>query len=235
MNFMGVTTLKIPEGNVVKITRKNDGVVLWSAGRLPSEYQEVEWIGTDGNSYFVSDFTINDLDQFTLYYTYSAPSDTMCMFGSDGTGVSGVTSPRFLHRHGYFIYNQDTTAGNVHLFVFKTDDEFHSYKMEFEHQGEIVVYLDGVLLLTHTFYNAGDYRPFGVFCNNYKNLPTSYLATKGAKIAELRFVDDTTGKDVFNPVPCYRKSDGVIGMYDTVSKTFYTNEGTGAFTKGADV
>ena len=36
-------------------------------------------------------------------------------------------------------------------------------------------------------------------------------------------------------VPCYRKSDGEIGMYDTVSKTFYTNAGTGTFLKGADV
>ena len=36
-------------------------------------------------------------------------------------------------------------------------------------------------------------------------------------------------------IPCYRKSDGEIGMYDTVSRTFYTNAGTGSFTKGADV
>lgn len=38
-----------------------------------------------------------------------------------------------------------------------------------------------------------------------------------------------------NFIPCYRKSDGEIGMYDTVSKTFYTNAGTGTFLKGEDV
>lgn len=36
-------------------------------------------------------------------------------------------------------------------------------------------------------------------------------------------------------IPCYRKSDDVIGMYDTVTDTFYTNAGTGVFTKGANV
>ena len=36
-------------------------------------------------------------------------------------------------------------------------------------------------------------------------------------------------------VPCYRKSDSVIWMYDKVNDTFYTNAGTGTFTKWSDV
>lgn len=31
-------------------------------------------------------------------------------------------------------------------------------------------------------------------------------------------------------VPCYRKSDNVIGLYDTARSKFYTNAGTGSFT-----
>lgn len=40
---------------------------------------------------------------------------------------------------------------------------------------------------------------------------------------------------LWNGIPCYRKSDNVIGFYDTVSKTFFANAGSGSFTKGADV
>lgn len=36
-------------------------------------------------------------------------------------------------------------------------------------------------------------------------------------------------------IPCYRKSDNVIGMYETVGDVFYTNNGTTSFTKGGDV
>ena len=36
-------------------------------------------------------------------------------------------------------------------------------------------------------------------------------------------------------VPCYRKSDSVVGLYDLVSGSFFTNAGTGAFTKGGNV
>lgn len=38
-----------------------------------------------------------------------------------------------------------------------------------------------------------------------------------------------------NFIPCYRKSDNVIGMYDLVGNKFYTNQGSGAFTKGANI
>ena len=40
---------------------------------------------------------------------------------------------------------------------------------------------------------------------------------------------------IHNYIPCRRNSDNVLGMYDTVSKTFLTNQGTGDFTAGADV
>ena len=36
-------------------------------------------------------------------------------------------------------------------------------------------------------------------------------------------------------VPCYRKSDGVIGMYDLANDQFYTNSWTWTFTKWPDV
>jgi hypothetical protein len=36
-------------------------------------------------------------------------------------------------------------------------------------------------------------------------------------------------------VPCYRRSDNAIGMYETVEGKFYPNDGTGSFTKGNDV
>ena len=36
-------------------------------------------------------------------------------------------------------------------------------------------------------------------------------------------------------IPCYRKSDNEIGLYDLVTKTFYTNQGTGEFLKGEEV
>ena len=38
-----------------------------------------------------------------------------------------------------------------------------------------------------------------------------------------------------NFIPCYRKLDNEIGMYDLVSNQFYTNAGTGVFLMGTEV
>lgn len=43
------------------------------------------------------------------------------------------------------------------------------------------------------------------------------------------------GTLVRNFIPCYRKSDNVIGVFDAKNGIFYTNGGTGTFGKGANV
>ena len=46
----------------------------------------------------------------------------------------------------------------------------------------------------------------------------------------------TSGSDVIRDLrPCYRISDNAIGLYDTITDTFYGNSGTGDLAKGADV
>lgn len=51
------------------------------------------------------------------------------------------------------------------------------------------------------------------------------------KMYSARFVRN--GVDIYNFVPCYRKADGKIGMYDTVNNVFA--EGVGELYKGEDV
>ena len=50
-----------------------------------------------------------------------------------------------------------------------------------------------------------------------------------------RFKLYDNGEIVRDYVPCYRKTDNVIGLYDLVNSKFYTNKGTGAFTKGNNI
>lgn len=62
-----------------------------------------------------------------------------------------------------------------------------------------------------------------------RNQPNSSIVPVSAKVYSFEII----GK--FKGIPCYRKADNVIGMYDTVSQTFLINAGTGTFTKGSDV
>lgn len=79
----------------------------------------------------------------------------------------------------------------------------------------------------------------------------SYSVTGASTTTMRMFVDNATKTSTFNTplkiyyckiyeedilihyyVPCYRKSDTAIGIYDVITKSFLTNNGTGNFTKG---
>ena len=43
------------------------------------------------------------------------------------------------------------------------------------------------------------------------------------------------GQYILKLIPCYRKSDNAVGMYDEAKGIFYTNQGSGTFIKGPNV
>ena len=51
-----------------------------------------------------------------------------------------------------------------------------------------------------------------------------------AKVYEFKIVKND--EQVFNGIPARRDSDGILGMYDTVTNTFFLNAGTGIFIAG---
>lgn len=68
----------------------------------------------------------------------------------------------------------------------------------------------------------------GFNVGNYNN--TNSYAYKGVFFG---VTVTRSGNIILNLVPCYRKSDGATGMYDTVNGNFYATNGT--WTKGTDV
>lgn len=79
-----------------------------------------------------------------------------------------------------------------------------------------------------TAFKQGDVR-FGIFASGTGSGNVPFIG----RIYYVKIF--ANGDEVLNLIPCYRKSNGEIGMYDTTSKTFFTNAGTGTFAKGADV
>lgn len=69
-----------------------------------------------------------------------------------------------------------------------------------------------------------------LFCWNRNGTQSNNLWTR---IRSAKIYDD--GTLVRDFMPCYRKSDNVIGMYDLVNDQFYTNAWTWTFTKWPDV
>lgn len=58
-------------------------------------------------------------------------------------------------------------------------------------------------------------------------------STQNLKIYEMQIYDN--GTQVRGFVPAKRSSDGAVGLYDTVTSTFYGNSGTGEFVAGPEI
>lgn len=68
---------------------------------------------------------------------------------------------------------------------------------------------------------------YSIYLFGLNQSDTFIQSGRGCAIFKMVFYDGNTR--IANFVPCVRKSDSEPGMYDTVSKTFYTNAGTGEF------
>ena len=189
--------------------------------RIPSEYQTVEYIEATGTQYIVLD------SNFGL-----APGRLSAVIECSGTiynQAQGVLS--VYEGFGQWFGLPASHAfgfGSAAYFTTVDNTELHTYSVEFGTENATAT-CDGETI-TRAVANAqsGKLALFGI-CSSGNVI----VNLARAKIAACEITVD--GQLAYNLAPCYRKSDGVIGMYDRVGNTFYTNNGSGTFLKGGDI
>ena len=193
---------------------------------LPSEYQRVEYIESSGTQYI------------NLPYGF-APTDTISMRSSIDTSMVGdrfMTCPsrwnndnnRFglcgLAAQKYFIFAYGAISTSDSCFTIRCSNDGNLHDFYYSEEMFHIVDLKRAGGVGGVTFGAETY-PLRLFYGYNAN-------TKG-KIAY--FVHEKADGRKLALFACYRKSDGVIGMYDVENDVFYTNDGTGDFTKGQDI
>lgn len=212
---------------------------------IPAEYQQVEYIATDGNQYIDTGVKANDHSDGIHYIMkgnitgLKVSNNNNYFFGSlaDGKRSGNLSCDTRWDEHPLVVYvgansNIIKRTGPIAIgtdFVITLQATSLAAS-----KNEIVATING-----DAFVDSGN--TFGSGSMPAANI---YLFTaNGVGTANGRYygklysftMDTVDGTPIRNFVPCYRKSDGVIGLYDTVGGVFYINAGTGSFTKGADV
>ena len=190
---------------------------------LPPEYQEVEYIESDGTQYIDTGFVPNQNTEFEVEYELNKQGTYGIIFG----GEQAYSNNAF---HMYVSGSpKKWDIGFGRFYTYSIEVEFNKkikYKIN-----KTSYYFDNVeytYISNPTFDNA---RAVYLFADNRSSVLLDVNAQK--KIYKCSIKDNNTL--VRNFIPCYRKSDNEIGMYDTVNKVFYTNQGTGTFLKGNNV
>lgn len=195
---------------------------------LPTEYQEVEYIESTGTQYIdtnttIKNETIYDIKAQITQLQETAPSGGENFFiGTMSANNTQYTLRCLVYGNNIIIQRgQFSVTGVVSI---QKDTNWHTY-----YSSKTLCKIDnttGVPSYTITDSNLKIFL-FKQNRDGYAN-QNSYC-----RIAYCKIWDDSIL--VRNFIPCYRKSDNEIGMYDTVNKVFYTNQGTGTFLKGNNV
>ena len=187
-----------------------------SGGRLPSAYQEVEYLESTGVQYINTGLSPSgDLSFDCKFYTYHD--------GAPGYGNI------FGSRINSNVYEYQLTAYQSGIVSVGTRSPARFLTNRIN-----VVSFDGTNVIvngaTKDFVGSKDMGN-----NNYPIILFGIL--QGGVVTQLE--SDRIYYCIFGNerdfVPCYRKSDSKPGMYDLVTNTFFTNDGTGDFLVGADV
>lgn len=196
---------------------------------LPNEYQEVEYIESTGTQYIDTGITL-DANDFAISFNFEQTNRT--------SGEQPITSiwtdsynywNLFIRSLSSDKYVLDTYTSKHHILSTKVNLN-EIYNVSLTRNGSSWEFTQNDSTITWT------YSPSTANNTTLKLFKRGDLNTGNAtKIKMYSFKMTVSNTKTLNLIPCYRKSDNEIGMYDIVSKTFFTNSGTGTFLKGADV
>lgn len=208
--------------------------VLLNYGRLPAEYQEVEYLtgghATSGSNYSYIDTgiiaTLSSIEEIEIEFAIpSTYVDTNCyVFGVGSTQIRlGVYCNNGTQK--LYPYYNNYASTNL-TFSFGT-----RYSLKINDANHKIICNNTELATISTFPQNGTYSPYLFSLNNMN----ARYGTGRSTIYSYIKRNNSTNEIIQDLVPCYRKSDNVAGMYDIVNETFKVNDGEGTFTVGPDV
>ncbi|MBQ5533507.1 MAG: hypothetical protein IIU04_08150 [Bacteroidales bacterium] len=199
--------------------------------RLPSEFQEVEWVSNAGS---VGAAYIN-----TGIFPYQMKAT--CVFSGVQSELGYLFGCYNNNNNRYYALSTKNNNGirfalvsrtNAVNYVQLVDEEKHT--LVFNGDGQ-TAYFDNNLIVSGGAYDltARATRPIYLFgrCESIDVLKDSI----SARIHDVAFIEKSTSTEAGHFIPCYRKADGEIGFYDLTTNSFLANAGTGSLAKGADV
>lgn len=196
-----------------------------SLSRLPSEFQEVEYLESSGTQYIntgiIAKSSINVNGLFQIKST--------SIERTFGARTSAYKYENYINsQNNYFInrffYVNEYADIRLHAPAYANyTDVLLSIK-----NGVCKFNTETILTNTTTFdTNLNLY----LFASNNDGI-AQYFGNE-IRLKHFKMFDGNT--IVRNFVPCYRKADNVAGLYDLVNGVFYTNAGTGTFIVGGNL
>ena len=221
--------LDIPQDGHASKTYKYQ---LSTGTEIPDAYQQVEYIQGTGTQYIDTKYPIHMNWKYTITFQQT---DTGTYRSWGAFNQSSYIGPNASLTYvsgspGKFVIRWETVANSQrYVELGNIDTSKHTVVIN---NGAIS--FDGVSKGTSAGHSSSFVSTVNAYLFTINPGNTTPSATLKGKIYYYE-VRDNNNNLVQKLIPCYRKLDNVIGMYDVVNGTFHTNIGSGNFTKGSNV
>lgn len=198
------------------------------------EYQRIAYIESTTSCRIDTDIFADNETGMELTAKYPALADRVPMGSRLDGNATRYYAPYPLSANSfYYGFNAGVTksTGAVANALYRSSLNFLNNRVATV-KDEATNAMEFADMLTSTL--STQTAPIGIFCylrvtNGATTLQSSRdMIFYGARISQGREI-------VREYIPCYRKSDGEIGLYETFTGQFLTNKGSGTFMKGDDV
>ncbi len=250
MALNDVKEITIPEGSVKKIEDSNGNIIWGSQSAFP--YRRLEYIHFGGTEYLDTGLT-PIVGYYYLNAKIPPKTDTWSILYGAGHTISG-TAFRFFFQsgvdnNGTISYRlKDLTAGNMSMTTYQnnviqlkvrnyfTNNTYGRYWWASKNLGnDSLSDGDNYSNIIGQYYNNTTYAcnfnnfnttiAIGAYHYNGSWTSTGNRATMDVYRHFVR-ADSDGSAITHNQFPCQRKSDGVCGLYDTITSTFIPMQGT---------
>lgn len=190
--------------------------------RLPDDYQEVEYLESSGTQYLRTPwkYDIGDPNSPDVKIELTACiNDNYSVFGSRDTFNLTASNGKYIFRS----YNRSSSP-DINPDI-NTGNELIKWYFDIT-----TLYADNINVgSTVKTHGSGGSLPILLFAryDNRSGYPDADDIGGNCKIASFKVWEDNS--QICDMIPCFRIIDGEIGMYDLITETFYTNQGTGEF------
>ena len=215
----------------VLVAKQYDAILSYLA---PYDFQAIEWLQTSAAyCYFDTgiDITTNTIQTEVYCETVGYPADyDLTLFG---TALGYAVTANGYRERWSFCYS---TGGDIawDTILTYTYTEGTDYHLVYNALGGSVI-LDDVNVAGSRNRRPQNTSYPRLYIGRYYNPSNGNYYYGRWRYKRFTVSDTSTGEILADFQPCYRKADHVIGFWDSVSKAFFVNLGTGTLTAGPDI
>lgn len=192
--------------------------LVWSY-ELPDGYAKVDYLQTQGNAWLATDITPDDNTELEITASNITSTSAQLMVSQ----TTGQGNFRIVKTSA-----QQKIAGTIGSSTISSDSNgISKFTAKLNTNG---FYLNGVLIGTFSQPSTSNLATVDIFSGKYGS--SRYYTGSGSRLFEAIIREN--GVEVFHGIPAKDSSD-ILGLYDVITDTFLTNQGSGSFIEGSEL